>query len=90
MGFSSDNIAEDLSPLSVTILELLKANDEKPVKGKIAFQKEMFLISNYIDKVNEWAEFIPHFLGPYSEISKVSMHNLVSMDLVEKGEDYTY
>ena len=90
MRISSDNIAEDLSPLSVTILELLKMNDEKPVKGKVAFQKEMFLISNYIDKVNEWAEFIPHFLGPYSEISEVSMDNLVSMDLVEKEEGYTY
>lgn len=90
MRFSSDNIAEDLSTLSVTILELLKVNDEKPVKGKVAFQKEMFLISNYIDKVNEWAEFGPHFLGPYSEISEVSMDNLVSMDLVEKEEGYTY
>lgn len=90
MRFSSDNIAEDLSPLSVTILELLKMNDEKPVKGKVAFQKEMFLISNYIDKVNEWAEFGPHFLGPYSEISEASMDNLISMGLVEKKEGYTY
>lgn len=84
MRFSLNTIAEDLSPLSVAILELLKENDKKPVKGKIAFQKEMFLISNYIDKVNERAEFIPHFLGPYSEASEVSMDNLISMGLVEK------
>ncbi|MCO5383946.1 MAG: hypothetical protein NHB15_19305 [Methanosarcina barkeri] len=87
MRFSLDNIAEDLSPLSVAILELLKVNDEKPVKGKVAFQKEMFLISNYIDKVSERAEFIPHFLGPYSEASEVSMDNLVSMGLVEKKRE---
>jgi uncharacterized protein YwgA len=90
LRFSLDTIAEDLSPLSVAILELLKENDEKPVKGNVAFQKEMFLISNYIDKVDERAEFIPHSLGPYSEASEVSMDNLVSMGLVEKKEGNTY
>lgn len=90
MRFSPDSIAEDLSPLSVAILELLKVNDEKPVKGNVAFQKEMFLISNYIDKVDERAEFIPHSLGPYSEASEVSMDNLVSMGLVEKKGNNTY
>ncbi|MDQ1251666.1 MAG: hypothetical protein QG646_774 [Euryarchaeota archaeon] len=90
MRFSLDSIAEDLSPLSVAILELLEVDDKKPVKGNITFQKEMFLISNYIDKVNERAEFIPHFLGPYSEASEVSMDNLVSMGLVEKKEGNTY
>lgn len=89
MRFSLDTIAEDLSPLSVAILELLKEKDKKPVKGNVAFQKEMFLIANYIDKVNERAEFIPHILGPYSEASEVSIDNLVSMGLVEK-KDNTY
>jgi hypothetical protein len=90
LRFSLDSIAEDLSPLGVAILELLKENNEKPVKGKIVFQKEMFLISNYIDRVNERAEFTPHFLGPYSEASEVSMDNLISMGLVEKKESNTY
>ncbi|AKB31077.1 hypothetical protein MSSIH_0387 [Methanosarcina siciliae HI350] len=90
MRISSDNIEEVLSPLSITILELLKMNDEEPAKGKVTFQKEMFLISNYIDKVNEWTEFGPHYLGPYSENSEASMENLISMGLVEKKEDYTY
>ena len=90
MRFSLANIVEDLSPLSVSILELLKVNDEKSVIGNVAFQKEMFLISNCIDKVNERAEFIPHSLGPYSEASEVSMDNLVSMGLVEKKEGNTY
>ncbi|MCQ1534510.1 hypothetical protein FTO70_02115 [Methanosarcina sp. KYL-1] len=90
MRFSLDNIAEDLSPLSVAILELLEVNGEKPVKGNVAFQKEMFLISNYIDKVDERAEFIPHSLGPYSEASEVSMDNLVSMGLVEKKGSNIY
>lgn len=90
MRISSDNIEGDISPLSVTILELLKMNDEESVKGKVAFQKEMFLISNYIEKVTEWTEFGPHYLGPYSEPSEVSMENLISMGLVEREEGHTY
>lgn len=90
MRVSSDYITEDLSPLSVTILELLNTNEGKPVKGKVAFQKEVFLISNYIDKVNEWTEFGSHYLGPYSKNSEVSMDNLVSMGFVEKEEGQTY
>jgi len=90
LRISSDNIEEDLSPLSVTILELLKMNEEEPVKGKVAFQKEMFLISNYIAKVNEWTEFGSHYFGPYSKTSEASMDNLVSMGLVAKEEGYTY
>lgn len=84
---SSANTAEDLSLLSIAILELLKVDDEKPIKGKIAFQKEMFLVSNYIDKVNEQAEFVPHFFGPYSEASEISMDILVSMNFVGIEED---
>lgn len=87
---SSDNTAEDLSLLSIAILELLRVDDEKPIKGKIAFQKEMFLVSNYIDKVNEQAEFVPHFFGPYSEASEISMDSLISMNFVGKEEDDTY
>ncbi len=90
MRFSLDDIAEDLSPLSVAILELLEVNDEKPVKGNVAFQKEMFLISNYIDKVEEKADFIPHSFGPYSEVSEINMEHLISMGLVEKKKDNTY
>jgi predicted HTH domain antitoxin len=90
LKYSLDDIAEDLSPLSVAILELLKVNNKKPIKGNVAFQKEMFLISNYIDKVDERAEFVSHFLGPYSEASEVSMNNLVSMGLVEKNGNNNY
>ncbi|MDN5308816.1 MAG: hypothetical protein PWP14_210 [Methanolobus sp.] len=90
MRFSLNDIAEDLSPLSVAILELLEVNDEKPVKGNVAFQKEMFLISNCIYKVEEKADFIPHSFGPYSEASEITMEHLISIGLVEKKKDNTY
>ena len=71
MIYSLDMIAEDLSPLSIAILELLESNDEKPVKGKTTFQKEMFLIGNFISEIGEEADFFSHSFGPYSEAQKL-------------------
>jgi uncharacterized protein YwgA len=90
MRFSLDNIAEDISPLNVAILELLESNEKKPVKGKVAFQKEMFLIGNLINEVGEKAEFISHSFGPYSEASEYGIENLVSLGLVDKKGKNTY
>ena len=66
----------------------MPGNDD-PLKGKVAFQKEMFLIADYIEKIREQAEFIPHTFGPYSEAAETEMGNLKSLGLVmEKGHEY--
>lgn len=72
MKFSLESIVDDLSPLNIAILELLDSNNQSPVKGNTAFQKEMFLIGNFIEEIGESAEFIPHSFGPYSEASEIS------------------
>lgn len=83
-------IAEDLSPLSIAILELLESNDEKPVKGKTTFQKEMFLIGNFISEIGEEADFFSHSFGPYSEASEIGLNDLISLGLVEEKSKDTY
>jgi uncharacterized protein YwgA len=89
MEFSIEDIVEDLTDLDLAILQLLHAGDNDPLKGKVAFQKEMFLIADYIDKIREQAEFIPHTFGPYSEAAENEMGNLRSLGLVkEKGHEY--
>lgn len=90
MIFSLNIIAEDLSPLSIAILELLESNDEKPVKGKTTFQKEMFLIGNFMSEIGEEADFFPHAFGPYSEASEIGLNNLISLGLVEEKSKGTY
>lgn len=84
MKFSIDDIVEDLNDLDLAILHLLHAGDNDPLKGNVAFQKEMFLIADYIDKIREQAEFIPHTFGPYSEAAENGMRNLKSRGLVEE------
>ncbi|MFA7695571.1 MAG: hypothetical protein WCX63_08560 [Methanoregula sp.] len=89
MEFSIEEIVEDLNDLDLAILHLVHAGNDDPLKGKVAFQKEMFLIADYIGKIREQAEFIPHTFGPYSEAAENEMGNLKSLGLVmEKGHEY--
>jgi len=89
MEFSIEEIVEDLTDLDLAILQLLHAGNNDPLKGKVAFQKEMFLIADYVDKIREQAEFIPHTFGPYSEAAENEMGNLKSLGLVrEEGQEY--
>ncbi len=84
MEFSIEEIVEDLTDLDLAILQLLHAGNNDPLKGKVTYQKEMFLIADYIDKIREQAEFIPHILGPYSEAAENEMGNLRSLGLVRE------
>jgi len=89
MEFSIEDIVEDLTDLDLAILQLLQADDNHPLKGKVAFQKEMFLIADYIDKIRDQAEFIPHTFGPYSEAAENEIGNLRALGLVaEQGGHY--
>lgn len=89
MEFSIEELVEDLNDLDLAILQLLHAGNNDPLKGKVAFQKEMFLIADYIDRIRDVAEFIPHTFGPYSEAAENEMGNLKSLGLVrEEGREY--
>jgi uncharacterized protein YwgA len=87
MKFSIEDIVEDLTDLDLAILQLLHADNNDPLKGKVAFQKEMFLIADYIEKIREQAEFIPHTFGPYSEAAENEMGNLRSLGLVKEQDN---
>lgn len=84
MEFSIEDIVEDLNDLDLAILQLLHAGNNAPLKGEVAFQKEMFLIVDYIEKIREQAKFIPHTFGPYSKAAENEMRNLKSRGLVEE------
>jgi uncharacterized protein YwgA len=89
MQYSIQDIVEDLTDLDLAILQLLAAENEKPLKGKVAFQKEVFLIADYIRKIRDQAEFIPHTFGPYSEAAENEIGNLRSLGLVvEREQEY--
>jgi uncharacterized protein YwgA len=84
MENSIEALVEDLNDLDLTILQLLHAGNNTPLKGEVVFQKEMFLIADYIEKIRELAKFIPHTFGPYSDAAENGMRNLKSLGLVEE------
>lgn len=83
--FTPDEIVEDLSDLGVAIVHLLYAGGITAIRGDVRFQKEMFLIADYIERVREEAQFIPHIFGPYSESVEIALEDLISLGLVRKS-----
>ena len=59
----------DLSLTQKITVLLYGANNSEPIKGKLWFQKELFLISKAIPELEEEAEFESDFMGPYSELA---------------------
>lgn len=83
--FTLDEIADSLSGLGVAILHLLHAGGNSAVRGDVIFQKELFLIGDYIERIGDDADFVPHIFGPYSESAEVALDELVSLGLVKKS-----
>jgi predicted HTH domain antitoxin len=81
-----DLIIKNISGLEVLILALLNAKNREPIKSDLFFQKEIFLVLNYIKEMLPNADFISHTLGPYSEVAEKSMNNLNSYNLVKRIE----
>ncbi|PKL55868.1 MAG: hypothetical protein CVV35_07715 [Methanomicrobiales archaeon HGW-Methanomicrobiales-6] len=86
MEFTLDEIADSLPHLGVAILHLLHAGGNSAVRGDVLFQKELFLIGDYIEQVGDDADFTPHIFGPYSEPAEVALDKLVSLGLVRRSE----
>lgn len=76
-------IIDDLSALDVTVLQLLAANQKEPVNGKIALQKEMFLIANYCEKIGEETDFESDCFGSYSEVVENTFNMLQQNQLLQ-------
>lgn len=84
--FTLDEIADSLPHLGVAILHLLHAGGNSAVRGDVLFQKELFLIGDYIEEVGDDADFTPHIFGPYSEAAEVALGELISLGLVRRSE----
>ena len=74
------------------ILLLLNSNDRKPIKGKLIFQKEMFLIVEEIySKIKEELNFIPYTYGPYSKnlvklVNELKQDSLIKYNNIDRDE----
>ena len=78
-------VLENISEFDYLILTLFYINDSEAIRDDLFFQKELFLIVNFIKEMEPIADFIPHILGPYSEPAEISLANLTSVNLIEKS-----
>jgi len=66
-----------------TIL-LLHANYNKSIRGKLWFQKILFLISQNIEELKEDADFEEDLMGPYSETAAEEFEQLILDRFIHK------
>ncbi len=76
-------ILENLTDTQKYILLLLSSNDFEPVKGKLWFQKELFLLAKNSDELAEQTDFEADFMGPYSESADEELEQLEFAKVVE-------
>ena len=76
-------ILENLSETQKYTLLLLSANNYEPVKGKLWFQKELFLLAKNSDELAEQTDFEADFMGPYSESADEELEQLEFAKVVE-------
>ncbi len=77
-------ILENLTETQRYTLLLLSANDDEPIKGKLWYQKELFLLSRNSDELAEQTDFEADFMGPYSESADEELQQLEYAKVVEK------
>jgi len=77
-------IFENLTETQKYALLLLSANNFEPIKGKLWYQKELFLLSKNNEELADDADFEPDFMGPYSETADEELEQLESAGVVEK------
>jgi predicted HTH domain antitoxin len=77
-------IQEYLSDSQKLSILLLSSNLFEPLRGKLWYQKELFLIAKNIPQLEEEIDFEEDFLGPYSEIADSELEQLRTENIIEK------
>jgi len=81
---SIDTAIDHLSTTQRYIILLLRANDNRSLKGKLWLQKIMFLISQNIEELEEDTDFEEDLLGPYSETVAEEFDQLIIEKIIKR------
>jgi predicted HTH domain antitoxin len=82
-----EKIIKHLSELQKISILLLASNNFEPIKGKLWFQKEMYLLSKNINLLEEESDFEPDLLGPNSETLDEELEELEDIKIVKEDEN---
>jgi hypothetical protein len=79
----SERIEDQLTLTQKYILLLLESNSEEPITGKVWFQKELFLVSQNIPRLETETDFEASLMGPFSENANSELDQLRIEGLVQ-------
>jgi hypothetical protein len=79
----SDKSEKYLTLIQKYTLLLLSANDGQPITGRVWFQKELFLASKNLPRLESETEFEGSLMGPYSENADAELDQLRIEGLIE-------
>ena len=79
----SEKIEDYLTITQKYILLLLGTNYNEPITGKVWFQKELFLVSENIPRLEQETAFEGSLMGPYSENANAELDQLRTEGLVQ-------
>lgn len=65
-----------------SIIILLANAGNIPIKGRTWLQKEMFLLSERVEKIREDASYEPDLMGPYSDVIEEELIQLENLGIV--------
>lgn len=74
-----------LNSIQKYALLMLEANQKAPIRGKLWFQKEMFLLSHLVPSLAEELGYEPALMGPISDSLDWNLDQLQAIGLLKKG-----
>jgi len=81
---SAPQTADELNNAEKIFVLLLRSDNSKEIPGNLWLQKEVFVISQKIESLNEYLDFGPHLQGPFSETVNNIAENLEYHGIVER------
>ena len=90
-----DMTSEEAELIDKWILVLLYTNNNDPIKGRIRFAKDFFLIAEkFLPDLYSSSEFYPYHFGPYStrfgvRVNSLRRNNLIQSKLVNQDWEYS-
>ena len=79
------DIHERLNSIQRYALLLARAKDREPIRGKLWFQKEMFLLSKGSPVLEGELEYEPSLMGAMSDALELNLDQLESIGLLDKS-----
>lgn len=79
-----DEIHDKMSAVQRYALLLAESNNLEPVRGKLWFQKEMFLVSEGIAELADELGYEPSLKGPMSDALEWNVDQLEAVGLIER------